>query len=179
MIRRRTSARAQIEIEESRSQPLVELISTYQQELFSFIWRQVRERELAEDLTQEVFVRAYRFMDQFEERSEVKHWLFRIAINVVRSYYESRAWKQRQRNVVLDESEVTGGRDTLREEVRHLLTLVRELPPDLREVVHLCVIEGYSYDEAARLLDIPTGTVASRIHRGLKLLRQKVLEGDS
>jgi len=160
--------------------------------LYSAALRMTRNRADAEDLVQETYLRAYRGFDGFEEGTNLKAWLYRILTNTYINSY--RAKKRRPDETELDEVEdlylyhriggleaALAGRsaeDELLERFSEaeVKEAVEELPENFRMAVLLADIEGFSYKEIADILDIPIGTVMSRLHRGRKALQKRLYE---
>jgi RNA polymerase sigma-70 factor (ECF subfamily) len=150
--------------------------------------RMTGNREEAEDLVQEAFLRAYRFRHQFQVGTNFKAWLFKIQTNLFRSRYR-KLWNTPQS---LDDTEdfylyqhlgpdTPPGEDPAAdvleslgvEEVRRA---IEELPAVYRAAVLLTDVEGFSYKETANILEIPVGTVMSRLHRGRQRLQKRLYD---
>jgi RNA polymerase sigma-70 factor, ECF subfamily len=162
----------------------------YMSSLYNAALRMTRNPADAEDLVQETYLKAYRAFGRFEEGTNLKAWLYRILTNTFINSYRSK--KRRPEQVELDEVEdlylfrrlggleaVTAGRSAEEEVLDHFTdsdvkAAVEALPEQFRMAVLLADVEGFSYKEIAEILDIPIGTVMSRLHRGRKAL-QKVL----
>jgi RNA polymerase sigma-70 factor (ECF subfamily) len=164
------------------------LVNRYAADIYSLLLRITKDTEEAADLTQETFLRALKSIKKFRGDSEIKTWLFRIAINQSKNRF--RWWKsrKRERTVSLDapigESE-TPMSETVQthfsnpeettlqnEREKFLIQALNNLPDIYREAVILCDIEGLSYEEIATVLEINIGTVKSRIARGREELRK-------
>jgi len=162
----------------------------YMPALYAAALRMTRNPADAEDLVQETYLRAYRGFEGFREGTNLKAWLYRILTNTFINTY--RAKKRRPDQVDLDDVEdfylfrrIGGleGADASRtaetelldslpdEEVKEAL---ESLPEQFRMAVILADIEGFSYKEIAEILDVPIGTVMSRIHRGRKQLQKRL-----
>ena len=142
----------------------------------------------AEDLVQETFLRAYRFRHQFQPGTNFKAWLFKIQTNIYRSRYRKQ-WNAPQS---LDDTEEfylyqhlgpdnARGEDPAAEALDHIgveevRNAIEDLPPAYRAAVLLTDVEGFSYKETAEILEVPVGTVMSRLHRGRQRLQQKLYE---
>lgn len=158
--------------------------------LYSAALRMTRNAADAEDLVQETFLRAYRGYPRFEEGTNLRAWLYRILTNTFINSYRSR----QRRPAESDLGDVEdlylyrrlGGLETAQrgrsaeDELMDLVTdseikdALEQLPEQFRIVVLLADVEQFSYKEIAEILDIPIGTVMSRLHRGRKAL-QKLL----
>jgi RNA polymerase sigma-70 factor, ECF subfamily len=169
------------------------LINERSGEIYGLLYRLTEDREEARDLTQETFLRAFQSISHFRGDSDLRTWIYRIAINQARNRW--RWWRRRRRDVTvsLDSSETADRKSLLaslpaenapnperdalaHERERALRKALRGLRPVYREAVILRDIEGFSYEEIAHTLSISVGTVKSRLARGRLELRRK-LEG--
>jgi RNA polymerase sigma-70 factor (ECF subfamily) len=163
-----------------------EIVTTFSRRIFNLAFRFTSNKDSAEDLTQDVFVRIYRSLDQFDaKQGDLQNWLMRLARNLIIDDY-----RRRQRNPQdahaedvdehvfhLRSATVTPQREMERRELSaQVQDGIDKLPPDLRTCVILRDIEELSYQEIVDLLKIPEGTVKSRINRGrielAKILRR-------
>ena len=156
------------------------LVLRYKDTVFALVMRQVGDRDLAEEITQESFIKAYLNLGQFRFDSRFSTWLVRIALNQTSSYYSSRKFKEKQKTESFDRErhEMSAGNneDIKKEEEQHRLfrSALGQLTRKLREAVVLCGLEGRSYEEAATILDIPVGTVRSRLNAARLKLKDAV-----
>jgi RNA polymerase sigma-70 factor (ECF subfamily) len=154
------------------------LLMTYQNGIFALVMRTVGERDVAEELTQDVFVRAYNGLHHFRFESKFSTWLIRIAINVTNSYFASKSFRDRKRLAPLTSSinqvatDSAESAEILDESLKHLQDCIAKLKPHFREVVMLCGLERKSYEEASLILKIPVGTVGSRMNKAFKILKE-------
>jgi RNA polymerase sigma-70 factor, ECF subfamily len=155
--------------------------------LYNYALRMTGSTLDADDLLQETFLKAYRFWDKYEQGTNIRAWLFRI----MKNSYINRYRKETKEPATVGYEEVEGYFTSVRDESVSLNDLqqsltnnlldddvasaVADLPEEFRTVVILCDIEGLSYEEIAEFVDIPLGTVRSRLHRGRKLLRDRLL----
>jgi|SRR5438105_759227 len=160
--------------------------------LYSAALRMTRNPADAEDLVQETYLRAFRGFGGFEEGTNLKAWLYRILTNTFINRY--RAKKRRPEETDFDDVEDfylykrIGGLEEARQsrsaedELMDLFPeaevkgAVESLPENFRLPVLLADVEGFSYKEIAEILDIPIGTVMSRLHRGRKALQKALYE---
>src|SRR5688572_7394908 len=158
------------------------LVNRHQHRLVNFVrlmTSSAQDRDAAEDVAQEAFLRAYRALGQFRGQSTFRTWLYQIATNVARTH----SAKRRDRNEA-QEPESPQGRERPSEEnierrvIAHdqLRRALQELPDDWREALVLRDIEGLEYKEIAEMLKIPMGTVESRIFRGRQRLKAALTE---
>ncbi|HSH77999.1 MAG TPA: sigma-70 family RNA polymerase sigma factor [Herpetosiphonaceae bacterium] len=163
------------------------VVVIFQDRLFSFALRLTGNRQDAEEIAQDAFVRAYRSLVGYEPERiralRLRPWLYQITLNVVRN----RVRGKRLQQVDLDErgpvsaiadAEETGPEAaTLRSELaRELAALVAALPWRYRAPVILRHVEGLGYGEAAGVLGQPVGTVKANVHRGVRLLRDALAQ---
>lgn len=142
----------------------------------------------ADDLLQETFLRAFRFFHKFEKGTNCKAWLFRIMKNLFINRYR----KNQKEPGKVDYGEIENFFDTIRSEKMESSDLqqkvfsnlldddvtkaLNSLQDDFKTVVILCDLEGLSYEEIADFVQCPIGTVRSRLHRGRKMLQEKLYE---
>jgi RNA polymerase sigma-70 factor (ECF subfamily) len=159
-----------------------ELVTKYQSKVFSMALSFSRNREAADDLAQEVFLKAYLALPRFHGKSEFGTWLYRISINHVKDYLRK---KGRAKEVSLEDvgeisfsdKEQTEKAELERDtEARRGLVrkFVQSLPEKYRIILTLRDIQGLPYDEIAQVLQLSPGTVDSRLHRARRILRGKL-----
>lgn len=154
------------------------LVERYQGEVFNLALRSLGRRDAAEEVTQDTFVRLYRSLSRLRFESTLGTWLYRVAVNLCRDRW--RQEKRRSSTVSLDEGseahsvpsqEASPERRLELAEASHLVEhLLLEVSPEQREVLVLSYVNGLTYQEISNTLGCSRGTVASRIHRGLKTL---------
>ncbi len=143
-----------------------ELVNRNKDLIYSLIIRQVGNPSDAEELTQEVFTKAYFNLSSFEGRSKFSTWLYRIALNTTNSYFRSRVYKEKikTRNLDLSKHDMPQEKENISEDLTLFQRALAELKPIFREVLVLCGLQGHSYEEVAVMLNIPVGTVRSRLN---------------
>jgi RNA polymerase sigma-70 factor, ECF subfamily len=169
-----------------------ELAMEYMPSLYTAALRMTRNPADAEDLVQETYLKAYRAFNSFNEGTNLKAWLYRILTNTYINSY--RAKKRRPEESDIDDLEnfylyrrlgglegASAGRSAEDEVLDHFTeTEVKEaieaLPEQFRMAVLLGDVEGFSYKEIAEILDVPIGTVMSRLHRGRRALQKRLYE---
>jgi RNA polymerase sigma-70 factor (ECF subfamily) len=174
--------------EQQKQQEFSDEILPHLDAIYTFALRLTADPNDAEDLVQDTVVKAYRFFSSFEKGTNAKAWLYRILKN---SYINSYRKKSKEPNQV-DYDEVSTYYETIRDERTDTSDLeemmfrdmvgddvnkaLQSLPEDFRTVVMLCDMDGFTYEEIANMLDVPIGTIRSRLHRGRNLLRAQLKE---
>ena len=164
----------------------------YASQLFSTALRMTRNRLDAEDLVQETYIKGWRSFHTFQEGTNLRAWLFRIMTNTYINKYN--AQKRKGTEVELDDVEELflykrlGSIDqsqlssSAEDQMLDLFTddevknALESLPDDFRMPVLLSDVDGFSYKEIAEMLEIPIGTVMSRLHRGRKAMQKMLYE---
>lgn len=149
------------------------LVGVYQDRIYQLAYRITGNREDAWDAAQEAFVKAYRSLRSFRGAAAFSSWLHRIAVNAALDIVRRR--KEHSEDP-LDEAAMGSGHDpgdeVERKDVhRRIHRAIAALPVDHRVVVVLRDIQGLAYDEIAKVLQVPIGTVRSRLRRGRETLR--------
>jgi RNA polymerase sigma-70 factor (ECF subfamily) len=166
------------------------LVIRYSNDIHALLFRLTSDAEEAADLTQDTFLRALKAVGGFRGDSDLKTWLYRIAINESRNRF--RWWKRRRREKTVSLDESLGGSescyhdiladessspedDALRRERETILQkALGDLPAIYREPVVLFDIEGLSYEEICKALDLNPGTLKSRLARGRQELKKRL-----
>jgi len=164
------------------------LVQEHKNRIFGYVCRLTNDSPDAEDITQEVFVRAYQSMHAFRHDAAVDTWLYRIATNLVIDRVRRARRAPETVPVAVDSDDEEGVRELpsrsrgddplahaqLSELQRHVQRAVHSLPAKLRAVVVLHDMEGLAYEEVAEAVGIPVGTVKSRLFNARQLLRRKL-----
>ncbi len=156
--------------------------------LFHFALRLSGNEDDANDLVQDTYLKAYRFLGSYERGSNAKAWLFRILKNSFINNYRKVSKEPSKIDYEEAENFLNTGKASysdsidLREKMfRGLIgdevsSALNALPVDFRAVIILCDVEEFTYEEIAQIIDIPIGTVRSRLHRARKMLREMLME---
>jgi RNA polymerase sigma-70 factor, ECF subfamily len=166
-----------------------ELLTRYQQPVYGIVYRLLGDQNDACDVVQEIFLKVFRSVHSFKERSSFRTWIYRIAVNEAHNH---RRWfsRHRKREVAIDREDGAYGAfeiapdpgpspfDFALDRETHLLIerALEEISPVFRTAVVLRDIEGLGYEEIAEILQISLGTVKSRILRGREALRRVLSE---
>jgi RNA polymerase sigma-70 factor, ECF subfamily len=166
-----------------------ELVAKYYKRIYNLAYRFVGEPEEANDLAQEIFLATYQNLSKFRGDSKFSTWLFQIASNRGKNrfkYLKRRGFfSNRGRTEEGDESDsapreipdLSSNPETMlagKQIQRIVQNAIDELEPDHKEIVLLRDIEGLSYEEIARILDLPEGTTKSRLHRARMVVKEKL-----
>ena len=156
-----------------------ELVNRYQARLLGLLWHACGTRELAEDIGQEAFLRAYRKLDLFAGQSQFYTWLARIAMNLLASHKRKRQFETQSTREGFDVAVDSVGdqsdpsqRMELSETQRCVRAAIDLLDEERRIVILLRDFDGMDYSAISQTLDVPVGTVRSRLHRARAELRQ-------
>jgi RNA polymerase sigma-70 factor (ECF subfamily) len=156
-------------------QAFEELVKRYQQPLFNFVCRYVGERSVAEDLTQEVFLRVWQAAPRFEARGKVSTWIFKIAYNLSMNEIKRRRRYQNFYKGFWDdaraESLFSKQRDS-RELEEDIMRALAQIPENQRAALLLRVNDGFSYKEISEILNVSPAAVESLIFRARTKLRE-------
>ena len=161
------------------------LVLKYQSRIVSIAFKFVKEIQLAEDISQESFIKAYRSIDSFREESAFYTWLYRITANTAKNYLVS---KGRRKESSISELSISENEDffelptsdspeqilmaqSLKDTIYDALS---GLPEDTRTALSLREFEGLNYEEIAEIMNCPVGTVRSRIFRGREALENLI-----
>ncbi|MDO8347256.1 MAG: RNA polymerase sigma factor RpoE [Rugosibacter sp.] len=162
------------------------LVTKYQRKLARLISRMVRDSAEVEDIVQESFIRAYRALPSFRNDSAFYTWLYRIGVNTAKNWLMTHGRRAQLTHSVDDEAEGQGDVELLHNaETPERLLMTKELgdtvnaaverlPEELRTAITLREIEGLSYEEIAKVMDCPIGTVRSRIFRARDAISAKL-----
>lgn len=161
-------------------------------QLFSTAMRMTRNRSDAEDLVQETFIKAWRSFTTYQQGTNLRAWLFRIMTNTYINKYNAQQRKPTETELddveelflykrlgAVDQSQLS---QSAEDQMLSLFTddevkkALEELPDQFRIPVLMSDVEGFSYKEIAEILEIPLGTVMSRLHRGRKLMQKMLYE---
>ena len=155
--------------------------------MYNFAFRLTNDEDDANDLVQDTYLKAFRFINSFERGTNAKAWLFRILKNSFINDYRKKSKEPSKVDYQevettynsTEDAEMDATTDLRTETVQDMIgdevaNALNSLPVDFRTVIILCDIEGFTYEEMAKILDIPIGTVRSRLHRARNLLKDKL-----
>jgi RNA polymerase sigma factor (sigma-70 family) len=156
--------------------------------MYNFAYRLTLDSDDAKDLLQDTYLKAFRFIDSFQQGTNAKAWLFRILKNSFINDYRKKSKEPSKVDYqevetfynsedvdrqITPDLRVEALQDMIGDEIS---TALNSLDVDFRTVIILCDLEGFKYEEMAKILDIPIGTVRSRLHRARNLLKEKLSE---
>ena len=176
--------------QKGRDSAFRELIRRYERPVFSLIYRMVRDRELAEDLAQDTFIKVLNHIDRYRPEFKLSSWLFKIANNVAIDHLRRRqldtiSMDGSPHAITQDAIEATSFDVTVKQESAleemeakelggAIEQAIAHLRPEYRSCIMLRHVEGRSYEEIATTLDLPLGTVKTYIHRARHELRKEL-----
>ena len=160
-----------------------ELYQKYKRPILNYLYRFIGNRNSAEELAQETFVRAYINIHRFQPRAKFSSWLYRIAGNLAKNFFRHASYEKKA--MPLKKGPYAGKNDELplveniedtsmgpdeavvsKEVQEHVQEAIAKLPAPLKEAIVLCDIQGFSYEEAAKIMRCRPMTVGSRLWRG-------------
>lgn len=166
------------------------LVLKYQYKLQAIVGRFIRDTDEVADVTQEVFIKAYRALAKFRGDSQFYTWLYRIAINTAKNHLVSKSRQPANTDIDVEDAEQFANNEKLIDDATpensimtdELAAIIKSalsaLPEDLRTALTLREFEGMSYEDIAAIMDCPVGTVRSRIFRAREFLDERVLGAD-
>lgn len=174
--------------QEGREAAYRELVQRYERPVFSLIFRMVRDREVAEDLAQDTFIKVLNHIDKYRPEFKLSSWLFKIANNVAIDHLRRRQIEtismdgsphaSTAAEIEATQIEIAAQQETALEEMEAkeigsaIERAIASLRPEYRSCIMLRHVEGRSYEEIAATLDLPLGTVKTYIHRARHQLRE-------
>ncbi len=181
VIRQQYSEKAKLDIFNQEFMPHIN-------SMYNFAYRLTLDGDDAKDLLQDTYLKAFRFIDSFQQGTNAKAWLFRILKNSFINDYRKKSKEPSKVDYqevetfynsedvdrqITPDLRVEALQDMIGDEISIALN---SLDVDFRTVIILCDLEGFKYEEMAKILDIPIGTVRSRLHRARNLLKEKLGE---
>ena len=154
------------------------LVDKYQVRIINTCYKYTKNLDDAQDVAQEVFIKAYSNLSKFKFESKFYSWIYRIAVNTSLNYVNSKE-KRREKETISEEScqiddtsPTSDPKDyyNMTELVGKVQPLIGKLPEDLRILIELYEIYDYTYEEISKKLSLPIGTVRSRLHRARNML---------
>lgn len=169
------------------------LVRKYQRRVYATALHITGNHQDADDVVQETFLRAYRALPKFGERSNLFTWLYRITVNTALNHIRSRKRVDNLARAGKAEVDSEGGRPerlgatertpeewlTLNRRYRRVLEEIADLSPSLRITLVLATVEGMAYRDIAEALDIPEGTVAWRVNEARKKLKERLAASEN
>ena len=171
------------------SQAFSIIVRRYKNRLFAFLYQMTNSTNDADDLFQETFIRVHRFAKDFDKSRQFRPWLFAIAVNAARDFFR----KKSRSPILLESNLISDSKSILADAVDkenckkndsqqnlvnqqdkvNVQNIVESLPADLHEVLILSYFAELPYSDIAEILNIPVGTVKSRVNRAIKKLAEK------
>ncbi|WP_144554171.1 sigma-70 family RNA polymerase sigma factor [Peribacillus simplex] len=153
---------------------LDEIMSLYGQDILQLVYSYVKDPVVAEDLTQEIFIKCYKALSTYNQQSNIRTWLWRIAINHCKDYRKS--WYFRKVSTAEEEQEWTSTDDVeeaviQQDEDRQLAVAVMELPIQYRELIYLHYFQEMKLKEISEITGVKLGTVKTRMRQAKRRLK--------
>jgi RNA polymerase sigma-70 factor, ECF subfamily len=157
------------------------IITKYSNQIYKFIMKQVHNIQVAEDILQETFICSYKNLSKLKNTSKVINWLYGISQNIIRNYfnkelkYKSNLTTDAIINSIAEKKCVIEDFES-KMFISEITNTVKSLPLEFREVIILISYEELHYNEVSKILNIPLGTVKSRLFAARKMLRKELLK---
>jgi len=168
---------------EGNQEAYAALVKKYKTKVFNLAFSLTHNKETADDMAQEAFIKAYFSLSEFKSKSEFGTWLYRITVNNIRDFLRKECrikkvpFEEDKGNPFVEEDEMIVKEKKIIEEQRRKLVhdAIKTLPEKQQIILSLRDIQEFSYEEISKILNISPGTVDSRIHRARKTLRKKLM----
>ena len=154
--------------------------------MYNFAYRLTFDEDDAKDLVQDTYLKAFRFINSFEQGTNAKAWLFRILKNSFINEFRKKSkqpakvdYNEVEQYYNSDDAGESITTDLRVETLQHMIgdeitAALNNIPVDFRTVIILSDLEGFTYEEMSKILDIPIGTVRSRLHRARNMMKEKL-----
>ena len=167
---------------EGNEEAFASLVKKYKTKVFNLAWSLTRDRETADDLAQEAFIKAYFALPTFQFKSEFGTWLYRITVNHVKDYLRKKSKMSKMLFEKMKEMPLVQENEIIKKEKEQIIEqrkkfvhqCLQTIPEKYKLILSLRDIQGFSYEEITKILKISPGTVDSRLHRARKMLRKKI-----
>ncbi|MCA0971416.1 RNA polymerase sigma factor [Halobacillus litoralis] len=158
-----------------------ELIHLYYKEMFAYAYKQLYEKELAKDITQEIFISMLRNIHRFDGRSSFRTWLYKIAKSRIVDYYRSKQYKQRQQGELLIDEAIAETHDftaqmETRAEAQRALDLLSTFEPGSEKIVRMKLLAERTFEDISTVLNENESTVKTKYYRTMKQLKDLLKE---
>ncbi|MFB1082525.1 sigma-70 family RNA polymerase sigma factor [Jeotgalibacillus sp. JSM ZJ347] len=166
---------------EDKAAVMDEIMTRYGQEILQLVYSYVHNKEIAEDLTQDIFVKCYQSLHTYKGQAKLRTWLWRIAMNhckdYVKSWYHKKVTVTEREPGAAVEKESGVEQTVIRNEEDHVLAeAVMNLPIQYREVIYLFYFEELPIKEIASCIEVKENTVKTRLRRAKELLKEELEE---
>ncbi|GGA29812.1 sigma-70 family RNA polymerase sigma factor [Psychrobacillus lasiicapitis] len=166
---------------DEREQIIDQLMREYSNDILHLVYTYVKNRTIAEDLAQEIFIKCYKKLNQFNQQSTIKTWLYRIASNHCKDYLKSWHYRKITLNNKIFDHIPSKSKQVEEEVIKHseensLTNAVMNLPLKYREVVFLHYYEELSLKEISKITSVNINTLKTRLKRAKELLKDKMIE---
>lgn len=171
------------EAQDGNLQSFEQLIKLYSEKIYNLSLHLTKNQTDAEDLFQEAFLKVYENIKKFDGRSSLGTWIYRITTNIFINNTKAPGSRAAEKEIPLDDSllsEPIAEKDAVNSKSYELQQLIpdvlKRIPEEYRMAIILCDLQGYDYKEISEVLEIPVGTVRSRLSRGRQMLKDELLK---
>jgi len=144
--------------------------------LKTFILSKIPDKDVAEDILQEVFIRIHLKIDTLKDETRLKAWLYQITRNLIADHYRQNVRMENATNTEADQVRISTDVDMMEEATRDMINMMRDLPPDYCEALCMTELNGLSQKEYAEKVGIPYSSAKSRVQRSRKLLKDMLMK---
>ncbi len=161
-----------------------ELISTYYKEVYAYVYKQVMDKELSMDLTQEIFINLLRSLNNYnEKKASFRTWLYKIATYRLVDYYRSKAYKNKDMLISIEDIDLLDNEDLelvveKKEDVERVISILNNLDILVQQIIRLKIFADYTFLEISKALNIPESTVKTKYYSTIRKIRKNFEEGE-
>ncbi|MEA4849141.1 MAG: sigma-70 family RNA polymerase sigma factor [Clostridiaceae bacterium] len=158
----------------------VEIIDKYKDAVFRIVYLHIGDYHISEDITQEVFIKIYRNLSKFRGDSGIYTWIYRIAINTIRTHTNKEKTMENTLSVdyIEDAPDDVWDEDKLIEGIQNssVISLIQKLPDKYKEVLILYYYHDIRVEDISSIVNEPAGTIKSKLHRGRNMLKDMLIK---
>ncbi|WP_027624607.1 RNA polymerase sigma factor [Clostridium lundense] len=158
------------------------LINLYYKEIYGYVFKQVSNRELSLDLTQEIFINIMKSINSFEEKkASFKTWIYKIASNKIIDYYRSKYYKQwinigNIENIEFEDESNIEEEFLISEDVKYIMEIINKMEINIQQIIRLKIFSDMTFNEISSILDIKESTIKTKYYSSIKKINKILKE---
>lgn len=162
-----------------------QLVSIYYKEIYIYVYRQTSDRELALDLTQEIFISVLKSLDNYRrDKGSFRTWLYKIASNKIVDYYRSKYYKYSTVVEKLDDYELKSSSNIeldleLKEDMKEIIEIINSFEANIQQIVRLKIFGQLTFSEISKALELPESTVKTRYYSSINKIKKILKEREN